>query len=247
MQNLVLGVPKASFDVVSSLQEGLENMPGTLGAPVRPRPKVTNFTGGVTEGVKGLGWGIVDGLSGLVTEPIKGAKKGGMFGAIDGAMAGVASLPARMASGGLGLVVHPATGAWRGARSMILDRAGDDSSPLTKPRREASIIAGKEVTKAERGVIVHGWAALLRPEAIEQRREEVVRAQTDYEGRLLLEPQLQKLNSKAMWGMWQKSRAEADARAQEQVVAAAKADMLEREAAESEEPKDSSRPAEVHS
>lgn len=244
------GLTAASFDVVSSLQEGLENVPGAIGATVRPRARVKDFSGGLAEGAKSLGWGIFDGLSGLVTEPMKGAKKGGLFGAIDGAATGgewrsevmspywlkfppaarctrhsrsyhalpisltaVFALPARMASGGLGLVVHPATGAWRGARAWILDRAGDDDSVLTHPRREASVEAAKSVSKDKRSEIVHAWAALLRPEAVEARREELRRRKADAEGKLLLDPQLPVFDSKKIWECWQERRAEARARA----------------------------------
>lgn len=185
-------------------------MPGIVGAPVRQRARVTSLSSGVVEGVKGLGWGIVDGLSGLVAEPIKGARKGGVFGALDGAMAGVVSLPARMASGGLGLVVHPATGAWRGARAMFFPQA---ESPLFASRKEASVAAARSVAQVDKERIIKAWAALLTPEAIDARRGEVRRRRADAEGRLLLDKQLQKLNSRAMWGMWMKNRAEAKAAA----------------------------------
>lgn len=85
--NLMYGVPKgtdlliphaltsAGFDLIYSIQEGLDNVPGMVGSPMRRRREVNSLTSGVTEGVKGLGLGVWDGVTGLVTEPYHGAKK----------------------------------------------------------------------------------------------------------------------------------------------------------------------------
>lgn len=66
----------ASFDLVGQIQEGFDNVPGYFGSDVRRRGKVDNLRSGVKEGAKGFAYGLADGLTGLVTEPVKGAKEG---------------------------------------------------------------------------------------------------------------------------------------------------------------------------
>lgn len=51
-------------------------MPGYFGSEVRRRGKVDSLRSGVKEGAKGFAYGLADGLSGLVMEPVKGAKEG---------------------------------------------------------------------------------------------------------------------------------------------------------------------------
>lgn len=88
--NSLIGIPKgtsrglqkaqltdlASFDLVGQIQEGFDNVPGYFGSEVRHRGKVDNLRSGVKEGAKGFAYGLADGLSGLVTEPYKGAREG---------------------------------------------------------------------------------------------------------------------------------------------------------------------------
>lgn len=66
----------ASFDIIGQIQEGFDNVPGYFGADVRRRGKVDSLRSGVKEGAKGFAYGLADGLTGLVTEPVKGAKEG---------------------------------------------------------------------------------------------------------------------------------------------------------------------------
>jgi hypothetical protein len=59
-----------------------------MGAHSRRRGKVDSLTSGVQEGAKGLAFGIFDGITGLVTEPYRGAKSGGVDGLVKGAWNG---------------------------------------------------------------------------------------------------------------------------------------------------------------
>ena len=55
-----------------------------MGSPMRDRAEINNFRTGMVEGIKGLSYGIWDGVTGLVTEPIEGAKKSGVGGFFSG-------------------------------------------------------------------------------------------------------------------------------------------------------------------
>jgi hypothetical protein len=66
--------------VVGDLFEGFENLPVMMGSTGRPRGRVTGFVSGLEEGAKSLGWGLWDGVAGLVTEPADGARREGAVG-----------------------------------------------------------------------------------------------------------------------------------------------------------------------
>lgn len=80
------------MNIVSSVHEGFQNVPKLYGSDVREPGKVTNFSSGVREAGKvrqlvpsastmltcwrqGFFYGYYDGITGLVREPIQGAKK----------------------------------------------------------------------------------------------------------------------------------------------------------------------------
>jgi hypothetical protein len=63
----------ASLAIVGDMYEGMDNVPLLMGSAVRERGQVTGFVSGMSEGAKGLGWGIWDGVIGLFTEPVHGA------------------------------------------------------------------------------------------------------------------------------------------------------------------------------
>lgn len=47
-----------------------------MGARVRPQRRVSSFQDGVAQGVGGMFLGLMDGLTGLVVEPIDGYRRG---------------------------------------------------------------------------------------------------------------------------------------------------------------------------
>ncbi|EPQ50594.1 UDP-Glycosyltransferase/glycogen phosphorylase [Gloeophyllum trabeum ATCC 11539] len=106
-------IPKGIADILFSVQEGFSNLPKLYGSEVRAPGKVTNFKSGLKEGGKGLFYGYYDGITGLVREPLEGAKKEGVVGAIKGSARSFVNVTMRPAAGALGLVTHPLNGAWK--------------------------------------------------------------------------------------------------------------------------------------
>ncbi|GLB35572.1 putative glycosyltransferase family 1 protein [Lyophyllum shimeji] len=101
------------MDIVTSIHQGLHNAPKLYGSNVRKPGKVTDFASGVKEAGKGLFHGYYDGITGLVREPVEGAKKGGVLGAIKGSARSFVNVTMRPAAGIVGVVVHPLRGAWK--------------------------------------------------------------------------------------------------------------------------------------
>ncbi|KAG6831242.1 hypothetical protein H0H87_005808 [Tephrocybe sp. NHM501043] len=113
-------IPQGLFTIVASVHEGFHNAPKMYGSKVRDTGKVTGFVSGVKEAGKGLFYGYYDGITGLVREPVEGAKKEGFLGAIKGSarsslicLEAVVNVTAKPAAGIIGVVVHPFYGAWK--------------------------------------------------------------------------------------------------------------------------------------
>jgi len=106
------------MNIVSAVHEGFQNAPKLYGSDVREPGKVTDFESGMKEAGKGFFYGYYDGITGLVREPMEGAKKGGFLGAIKGAGRSFINVNMRPAAGALGLVVHPTQGAWKSMQKM---------------------------------------------------------------------------------------------------------------------------------
>ncbi|CAG7558474.1 unnamed protein product [Fusarium equiseti] len=84
------------------LARGFRNMPKLYNdETVRPVDKVTGVGSGFMVAGKEFGYGVFDGITGLVTQPLKGAEKEGMQGLIKGFGKGIG-----------GIVAKPAAGFW---------------------------------------------------------------------------------------------------------------------------------------
>lgn len=111
----------------------------------------------------------------------------------------MANLAARPAAGALGLVVHPAAGAFRDMRARLrpLGLGSENQAklpdPLFEARKKASRDMARGLSKEERQTIVSLWHKLGDPDAIDRRREAAEQRRQDAEAYLLHQPQSEAL------------------------------------------------------
>jgi len=92
------------MDITHNVARGFHNLPKMYGdETVRPLEKVTDVQSGLQAAGKGLGYGLWDGLSGLVTQPMKGAQEGGWMGGLAGFGKGVGGAVFKPAAGAFGI------------------------------------------------------------------------------------------------------------------------------------------------
>ncbi|KAG8957044.1 hypothetical protein FRC00_004551 [Tulasnella sp. 408] len=103
--------------LVDSVQEGFQNVPTMYGTNIRRVGKIHDWKSGFMEGGKSFLYGWYDGITGLVTEPIKGHEQEGMLGALKGTGRGIINTTMLPAAGSLALVTHPTRGMWHSVRS----------------------------------------------------------------------------------------------------------------------------------
>ncbi|EGO51459.1 hypothetical protein NEUTE1DRAFT_70206 [Neurospora tetrasperma FGSC 2508] len=81
---------KMPMNVCLGLARGFRNAPRLYNDDtVRPQEKVTDFASGVRVATREFGFGMYDGLSGLVTQPMRGAEKEGTKGLLKGFAKGI--------------------------------------------------------------------------------------------------------------------------------------------------------------
>jgi len=103
IQRIVGAGLKSPLDFSMGLAKGFHNAPKLYGDEVRQVDKVTGFNSGMKTAAKEFGLGFYDGLSGLVTQPLKGARKEGAAGFLKGVGMGVGGLVLKPGAGTFGL------------------------------------------------------------------------------------------------------------------------------------------------
>lgn len=94
---------KSPMNFCLGLARGFRNVPKLYNDDtVRSVDKVTNFQSGLKVAGKELGYGFFDGISGLVTQPLRGAEKGGAAGLVKGFGKGIGGLITKPAAGAYG-------------------------------------------------------------------------------------------------------------------------------------------------
>ncbi|KAI0162169.1 hypothetical protein GGR57DRAFT_313270 [Xylariaceae sp. FL1272] len=101
-------------------------------ATQRPWPQITNFGSGCSAGGKALVYGIYDGVTGVVTQPIRGAKAAGAKGLLQGLFYGLVGLFIKPLQGFWGLIGHPLYGISQSLKSgdEKRPRGATDASPV---------------------------------------------------------------------------------------------------------------------
>jgi len=201
----------ASLQVIGTLHEGVQNVPGLMGSAVRTTPRITSFRMGMAEGGKSFTFGLWDGVTGLVTEPVRGALEevsGITSTAADGKgpvgfakgvgrgrelnspyriLTSVVNLIARPAAGVLSLAVLPSRGAYMGTKRRLSKR--EPAGNLLKPGRQADSEAELQaLTEEEKAHILERWEAVSNGGAVRARKAGVERRRREQEAALLSTP-----------------------------------------------------------
>ncbi|WYZ45983.1 hypothetical protein EsH8_IX_000208 [Colletotrichum jinshuiense] len=93
-----------------AVAEGMHNVPRLYGDKVRDNGKVEDWKSGGVVAAKTFGTGFYDGLTGIFTDPYKGAKEGGALGLMKGIGTGSVGLVLKPGEALFGLVAYPAQG-----------------------------------------------------------------------------------------------------------------------------------------
>jgi hypothetical protein len=86
-------------DIPLATAEGLRAVPKLYGEETKTYAPVTDWKSGFVVGGKSFGQGMVDGFTGLITHPVKGAKEEGALGVVKGLAKGTMGVGVGFSSG----------------------------------------------------------------------------------------------------------------------------------------------------
>ncbi|EQL34730.1 hypothetical protein, variant 1 [Blastomyces dermatitidis ATCC 26199] len=137
--------------------KGFHNAPKLYGdTTVRESPKVTGFHSGLKAAGKELGYGFYDGISGLVTQPLAGAKDG-VGGMVKGFGKGIGGLILKPGAGIFALTGYTMSGVYK----EIQKRLGTSvDNYIIASRSIEGYEEWKQAPKGVRDAIVRGWYSL---------------------------------------------------------------------------------------
>ncbi|GJC78427.1 sterol 3-beta-glucosyltransferase UGT80B1 [Colletotrichum liriopes] len=134
-----------------AVAEGLHNVPRLYGDKPREHGKVEDWKSGGVVAAKTFGTGFYDGLTGIFTDPYKGAKEGGALGLAKGVGTGTLGFVFKPGAALFGLVAYPAQGIHKSlkarmgrshavwtAKSALLDH--DQRQHNGNPRGESKVL-----------------------------------------------------------------------------------------------------------
>lgn len=100
INNIIATGVKSPMNFCMGLARGFRNAPNLYNDDtIRPTEKVTSFSSGLKVAGKEFGFGLFDGITGLVTQPLKGAEKEGSAGLLKGFGKGIGGLILKPAAG----------------------------------------------------------------------------------------------------------------------------------------------------
>ncbi|KIV84457.1 hypothetical protein PV11_00233 [Exophiala sideris] len=146
---------KSPMDFTLSLAKGFHNAPKLYGdQTVRKSEKITDFQSGLRAAGKEFTYGFYDGVTGLVTQPLAGARKEGAAGFFKGAAKGFG-----------GLILKPGAGIWglpgytaKGIYAEVAKHFGSNvQNYIIAARTAQGFEDWKNSTPEERDAIIQAW------------------------------------------------------------------------------------------
>jgi hypothetical protein len=155
LRSLVRGTAKSHFFPYIVVSQGLHNLPRLYGdTTVRSQDKVTGIQSGLQAAGRSPIFGLYDGITGVVTQPIKGAKEEGVIGFAKGVGKGIGGLVIKPIAGLHGVSGNISKGLWKEAR-----RRGPKKgrAMIRAARFEQGIRECNELSEEEKVGILGEW------------------------------------------------------------------------------------------
>ncbi|WVQ83693.1 hypothetical protein IAT38_005837 [Cryptococcus sp. DSM 104549] len=168
--NTATAIPRGMMNIINSVSEGMDNIPRLIGSTTRQRGDVDDFGSGVKEGARGVFFGYWDGITGLVTEPVEGAKKEGFLGAIKGMGRSYVNVTAKPAAGIVGALSLPLRGA---VKSFSTKFSGPQEVVFREPRQALSVEAAERLGSDEKDAMVKKFEALAKQDEVKERKDKL--------------------------------------------------------------------------
>ncbi|KAI4736947.1 UDP-Glycosyltransferase/glycogen phosphorylase [Aureobasidium sp. EXF-12298] len=147
---------RAPMKFTVAMAEGAHNAPRLWGdRSVRKPVKVTGIMSGISAGCQELLLGTYDGITGLVTLPVRGAKEQGMIGFAKGIGQGIVGMPVKFWAGMSGITGYPMQGVDEQIKKAFLH---DDMRDIRSSLEQLGRSEHANLSDDEKAYIRNAWA-----------------------------------------------------------------------------------------
>lgn len=149
---------RSPMEFTHALARGFHNAPKLYGDDtVRKSEHITDFRTGLKAAGKEFGFGIYDGITGLVTQPFEGAKKHGAAGFLKGIGKGIGGVILKPPAGVLGLAGYSMKGVFQELQTHF---GNSVQNYMIAARTAHGLWAWHFSTHEERSSIIERWVIL---------------------------------------------------------------------------------------
>lgn len=156
----VRAVVQGPVDISVNLTRGMHNIPKLWGDnTVRPQERVSDFRSGVKAVGREFGFGFYDGVTGLVTQPWKGAQDSGASGFIKGVGKGIGGFLTKPGAACLGILSHTMQGVSKEVEKLF---GSDVNSHILASRAAQGYQEWLQSSDAEKQDVIDRWNLLQK-------------------------------------------------------------------------------------
>lgn len=161
------------MDFTMGLARGFHNAPKLYGdETVRKAEPVTDFRSGVKAATKEFGYGMYDGITGLVTQPMKGARKDGAAGFIKGIGKGIGGIALKPGAAIFGIPGYTMKGVYKEMQKQF---GSSVQNYIIAARTAQGFDDWQSSSVEERADIVRRWQELQKNLKKKRNPDEMVR------------------------------------------------------------------------
>ncbi|KAJ5233189.1 UDP-Glycosyltransferase/glycogen phosphorylase [Penicillium chermesinum] len=156
----VKAMVQGPVDMSVNFARGFHNMPRLWGdETVRPQERVSDFKSGVKAVGREFGYGWYDGVTGLVTQPWRGAQKGGAGGFVKGIGKGFGGFIAKPSAALFGILGHTMQGVSKEVQKLF---GSDVQSYIIASRVAQGYEEWLQASEAERQDVITRWKLMQK-------------------------------------------------------------------------------------
>ncbi len=181
----VKAVVQGPVDISVNFARGFHNMPRLWGDDtVRPQERVSDFKSGVKAVGREFGYGWYDGVTGLVTQPWKGAQKGGASGFVKGTGKGIGGFIAKPGAALFGILGHTMQGVSKEVQKLF---GSDVQSYIIASRAAQGYEEWLQGSEAEKQDVITRWKLIQKDLKKKEIPQEITREAQEVQQRMNLD------------------------------------------------------------
>lgn len=164
---------QSPMNLSMTITRGFHNMPKLWNDDtVRPSTKVADFSSGARAAGKNFGLGWYDGVTGLVTQPWKGAQKDGAVGFVKGIGKGMGGFVAKSGAGSVGILGYTMKGLHKEVQLLF---ASNVDSHIAASRTAQGYAEWLQSSDAEKQDVIDKWKLIQKYLKRKGHDEEMIR------------------------------------------------------------------------